>query len=614
MATGFTISMETPEWCICQVCWNDMFQLSPRLLNCHHTFCESCLRNLIEGHNITCPICRITTKVPRGDITNLNKDFRILQMKEYFEKVTEHQLITRPQRKSQTCQVCKKSEPVNMCETCNKLICETCRNKHGKIKLFMNHNIQKLCPKHPECGISHICLMCVESVCASCILVDHSDHEDQIQIYDEGIQNLMNMFRVLFSEISQMRKVSLEEKEREKAKKLTISQTRRKLELARQEIDEKLKNIIHAELNTSKRMETCENQLSKYNEMFEHLSVLQEDVSQGIIHDDYKIIPEIMTELNLDIHLFSSVAEPKVHQFEVTTEPTFQPAGPIAKTKFHQPQNICASHVDNWLKAPKLIFKLENSSKYEMVMPGSVTCMADGDILFVDKELSQITKIQRVSEVTSKVKTNQAMGKVITIHLFADFLYVGQEKCITKWYQSDPDQVIEEYHLDVTDIYDFDVVNEEMCIITTNGGVYEYKTANQSSKQALDVKDETNGTYVCCTTCDDGPRCILSLSGLCRVEIYNKEWQLLTTIKRCGSRTLYYPKSICVSPGGMLVADSNNHRVLFFSLDGQLKQEILNENHGLKYPRALCYKAPLLWVTEYSRFLPCKIKCFIVSE
>ena len=53
MATGYI--METPDLYTCQVCLENMLELNPRLLSCHHTFCEGCLRNQIRGQKLTCP-------------------------------------------------------------------------------------------------------------------------------------------------------------------------------------------------------------------------------------------------------------------------------------------------------------------------------------------------------------------------------------------------------------------------------------------------------------------------------------------------------------------------------------------------------------------------------
>ena len=58
-------SAEVPESFICRELY-DHQNLFPRLLSCSHSFCTSCLKNLLKNNSISSPDCRKTASVPTG--------------------------------------------------------------------------------------------------------------------------------------------------------------------------------------------------------------------------------------------------------------------------------------------------------------------------------------------------------------------------------------------------------------------------------------------------------------------------------------------------------------------------------------------------------------------
>ena len=586
MATGY--KMETPDLYICQVCLEDMLQLNPRLLTCHHTFCEGCLRKLIRGQKISCPTCRLETPVPQGDVNKLTKDFRLLQMKEHMEKMG-----TKP---TSYCQLCKKSVASCVCETCNKLICDTCKDKHGKMKLFKDHNIQKLCQKHTESGLSHICIKCVETVCGTCILLDHSDHEDQIQAYKDGINSLTTHINESILQIQQTIKGKTAEKQREQTNRVTINETKLKFEIERKEleskiaeIDNKLKKETQNENSAVQKIKAFEGQINNYKKLENKLRNLKQSVSQGDIHDENKIMEAMQKEF-------------KIHQPRV-----------IDPTNYRQTV-VSSRNIDMWVQNPQLVLDINKNSGFEIRKPFGIACSDEGYLFIAYNALPVVTKINDKGEVIAKIQTKKENGNVVNVRTFGDILYVGQEKCITKHILSDSGRDVEEYHPDVTEMWDFDVVNEQMFIVTEKKGrVYEYNTVTKLTKQVIAKKGEEFATYITCVQCEEGFRFILSFTGLNRIEIYNRDWQLLTSINKYGSGSFNLPISTCVTPGGFLVADRCNHRISYFNIDGQFKQHVVTNKDGLQYPWGLCYKAPFIWVTQYSGGTG-KVRCYLASD
>ena len=57
------------------------------------------------------------------------------------------------------------------------------------MKLFKNHSVFKICHEHFD-GISYICVKCVKAVYVKCVALEYADHEDNVDQYSIGVDNL----------------------------------------------------------------------------------------------------------------------------------------------------------------------------------------------------------------------------------------------------------------------------------------------------------------------------------------------------------------------------------------------------------------------------------------
>ena len=48
-----------------------------KLKNCEHMFCEDCIRNWLQNHKNSCPICRTKVKELNSNNTNSNDKIRV---------------------------------------------------------------------------------------------------------------------------------------------------------------------------------------------------------------------------------------------------------------------------------------------------------------------------------------------------------------------------------------------------------------------------------------------------------------------------------------------------------------------------------------------------------
>ena len=575
MASGYKTEML--DMYTCQVCLEYMLDSNPRLLSCHHTFCERCLKQMTRNLKIKCPSCRVETPVPQGDVNKLTKDFRLLQIKEHMERIA-----TIPVR---YCQVCMKSvDMTDICETCDKPTCQCCKKLKGIVDLSM----QKLCTKHPENRILQICIECLDAVCKKCILLDHSEHEDKILPYGEGIGILSFYINDLVSRIQQIITCKNEEILKEKVNRIKITQATHQVKLEKRSFEKKTEEI-NSKMKNKEQKEISERNIEEYSKMFDKLTDLLEKVTRGNIEDARKIIKTVEEE----IKLFGDAEAIGIHQSLSV---------------------VCFSKTHNWLENPQLMVDVQKSGNFEMLEPVGVACV-DGFVFIADSQLCHITKMTNEGETIEEIETKPEYGEVVNVRTFLDVVYIGQAKCITKCSLSDLTDT-EEYLPDLDSLCAFDVLNAEVLILAlVHGWVYEYNTVKKSKKKVLTKDEGCFETYVSCGTCEDGTRFILSFGVLGKIEIYNKDWESIKYVCSYEHGYLDTSFSTCVTPGGFLVADFELKKIVHFTIDGKFIQHIMTDKDGLGHPYRISYQTPFLWVIQYetANFETPKIRRYLIS-
>ena len=148
----------------------------PRVLDCGHHFCVSCLEKIASGYpqgSVTCPTCRHLTE---GQVNTLGK----YMVREFQTKVTDF-LATQPPNLPKNCGFCKETTPATQsCDTCQSVFCETCIPKHRLAEEVTNHKTtpispHQFCKIHPDRFIQWICQECEEGCCPNC-LCEHDQH------------------------------------------------------------------------------------------------------------------------------------------------------------------------------------------------------------------------------------------------------------------------------------------------------------------------------------------------------------------------------------------------------------------------------------------------------
>ena len=172
----------------------------PRMLPCLHSFCKSCVGQLViqtgSKKTVRCPTCYSTSPLPLKGVDVFPRNVRL----SYEATITKYEA----QIKSKTppsCDECRRDPPletVSFCCTCRSFLCKECHTQHTlSRKTWVYHKIIILkqpsdtqstlkqnmpqplftCSQHPEKNIEFFCTDCSVPVCVQCALIQHRGHE-----------------------------------------------------------------------------------------------------------------------------------------------------------------------------------------------------------------------------------------------------------------------------------------------------------------------------------------------------------------------------------------------------------------------------------------------------
>lgn len=133
----------------------------PRVLNCGHTFCTSCLEQCIRMDNISCPFCKKLTRIAFGDISRIPTNYGILEM--LRPSVESHDKPL-----DNVCEACETNVASIVCVSCSPVgvkFCVECdKLEHNrKFKPVQLHRRMQLsqyqpvlvCTRHTSTTASH---------------------------------------------------------------------------------------------------------------------------------------------------------------------------------------------------------------------------------------------------------------------------------------------------------------------------------------------------------------------------------------------------------------------------------------------------------------------------
>ena len=194
----------------------------PRLLSCLHSFCKTCLTDLVNSTNTTiiCPTCSEPTLLRKNlGVDGLACNIRLVHEIEATAIIAKANSSTH-----NVCEGCitDPAPAVAYCVDCEEFICNGCEEFHKRRrnlishKLFQVNNLDisslltktkpSLCPHHPKQPLDLYCRMCHTITCRLCFLTCHVGHTytDLDQVADSNKQELQQCLLQLTTAITEL--------------------------------------------------------------------------------------------------------------------------------------------------------------------------------------------------------------------------------------------------------------------------------------------------------------------------------------------------------------------------------------------------------------------------
>ena len=387
-----------PDYLHCFICLEHLRGRYPRLLSCHHSFCEACLKRLVKRGEIKCPKCRVVTDVKNEDVTSLTMNFHILPFLEESRK---------PEVES-ICQICRDSVAVFKCEQCNDTMCQFCSESHNQLKKFKKHFVVPLCLKHYE-AVSQICTKCMEPACNKCLILDHRKHEDKVVPTEEGMEHIheiiQDMVKTVSKDIDEIRNI--------------IEEDEPKVIKAKDFINKYASQSKTSALEDKRQFEEMQIYYKKSNEIrMEQKAALR--VSETIFNDLSKLQEE-----NDDNCLAGFVGMVKMKASCENPE-NLKRVPPIS-SKFR-----ISEQDDNILAEPGLVSEVTSNRELEMIHVVTGTTIWDDSIIFVDFEGKHVTHINSKGKVLFVYPLKKEDGPPVSVSIHGRSLYIAQSGAITE--------------------------------------------------------------------------------------------------------------------------------------------------------------------------------------
>ena len=163
------------ECTICTLDYGLVTERIPRVLNCGHTFCHSCLRQCLRNDAIKCPYCSVITQVLFSEIANIPVNYGILDM------LGVNKSNTQADAEKDTCEACEVAPATIICVSCSPIgfkFCSACDKKehdrsfrpvqlHHRIPL-QDYDFNILCSRHNGSNATHYSEKLNQFACLQC--------------------------------------------------------------------------------------------------------------------------------------------------------------------------------------------------------------------------------------------------------------------------------------------------------------------------------------------------------------------------------------------------------------------------------------------------------------
>ena len=621
----------------CSVCLESLINKQPRLLSCGHTFCTPCLQKLSGRNTVNCPKCRSPTQLPPGGVQALPKNIDISKMREREQELSA--------RNEHFCQMCKKKDAKVefICTSCSKrLICQACYNKHRRIPGMKAHNIlpfeetlpveqshEKKCEEHGEL-LEYFCPECEETICATCTCdPQHEHHCDQIVDFQTGLKEIKASMKKLCQELKQnamkvevCAEILKQDTDSIEECKNTLSAKCQEVEIILNQMKGQLKVITELYQPLINSREEINTHFADVQKRITEINNIQQcsDIDfikkikdcrrkcEGVMNDTKMILNRKITipeNMKPNIKIVGDMCQVKIKEVSLKEKVMAKTKPDVAlreksqmKPDMQQVLRPRPKQTDksNELINLELLSEIKPGLTVVLRNPLEVVSVGDGNVILVDEELNYI---QRINTKGNVVRIYQVTLNKFACYgsacVYGDYLFVASsDKVITKM-SLDGSGCNTEYKPEgVRTIHYISARGDNVILISEGmlyGRILEYNTETNKVIQrvtgvcfpgkvsVIQAGADTKYVFKHCKPSSDRKR----------VNIYNRDWNLLCTID-------IYADVLTVTPGGKLLL-VNDNRIHEYSQDGRLIRELLDK-YKFNNIRGTTYSGGYLWVLE----------------
>ena len=583
----------------CDICMENMLERNPKVLSCLHSFCTECLIKVIKQGVIECPSCRSKTDVPGGDITKLPVNFILLKVKDHCDKVLSSKVIL--------CQFCKATNAILKCQECSQFICDGCSQKHNKLKTFSDHHIYKLCSKHEDCMAAYLCVRCVRSICSTCILMEHSEHEADIKSFTTGIKEILSdieNFKLQLKAKEEVYKEIIQEeeekvKEASKAEEVlneTIEHLSKRIENTKETL-KKVRNFNREESTFIQESAKQQHELEQTNNMLLRLST---EIQNGNLEGYHSARVRVNKLLSRTLSVPEIPESVSVHDpisGKMMTLADFLKHGSIPKVTF--------------MENPELVKTVTCPHQERWTWPWNFSVFDENSVIITDMGRKIVTIAYQTDKPAMKVLVPTGYGDIKDTVVFGDYMYFIFNDCIIQKPKSggNPELMFKPA---VKDMKRCVVVSESCFVLLCDRQVHVFDSNTRTTRKV--VANLSNPKSIRLGFPGGKKTFAIANCGTHEVYLYDEDWNKLHTLGGgWGSNDEQFnePFDTAFTPKGFIVADALNHRLNLFDLKWKFKQKVLDQIHIEGYPIGISFNYPYIWVATNS---PVSVKLFRICK
>ncbi|XP_070531829.1 E3 ubiquitin-protein ligase TRIM71-like [Ptychodera flava] len=193
---------------------------SPKILPCHHTFCEHCLTKWVKanGGQLVCPTCKNQWPLPSGGVPAITSNRFMNDLLEVISSMS-----VRPETIAETmCEGCKKSAKY-WCGDCGgQFYCNVCIQTHKVVRVLQDHEPMtiaeynekmstqhfrmtqpRFCGNHRSTKLEFYCDTCQVPICHKCTVVDHPSRNHEMLSLESALEKYMPDMKAYSLKIAQ---------------------------------------------------------------------------------------------------------------------------------------------------------------------------------------------------------------------------------------------------------------------------------------------------------------------------------------------------------------------------------------------------------------------------